>query len=162
MNADLEVQNMKAGENVFETIALIFRNVVGFAMVLGGIAIGVWVFSQIYNAVFDPGKLSVFKNLVPSDIEFVAEIADSNARITIPGEFLAYLIPIMLLAMAVNIGISISKNGVNLLYGNLQKLLLKVIDLEHQAGKHVDARVSPLVKRVEHLESMIVYEEPQG
>ncbi|MEW6350060.1 MAG: hypothetical protein AB1646_13420 [Thermodesulfobacteriota bacterium] len=122
------------------------REALGIALVIIGAAMAIWVFAQVYGMFRDPHKLTPFKKLVSDHLEGSFSGADVNAKLVIPREFLAYVIPILLLVVASGVASILVTGGANLAYGGYQRFLTRVSALEFKLNRAIDG-VKDVIRR---------------
>lgn len=82
----------------------------GYLLILCGAGAAVGVLFEIYSLFVDPRELAYFRQLFPDRLAFGWE----GGLVTIPPEVLAYLLPIILLSIAVGIANTLISTGMNL------------------------------------------------
>lgn len=112
------------------------HRMLAFALIAIGVVIALWSFVQVYNIFTNPEELTVFQQLVSDEVTFKMTIDDEEVRVEPAPEVLAYIIPLMLLAVAVSVARMFITGGVNLYHSNLRKLMLKVSNMESGLEKH--------------------------
>src|SRR5512137_1154369 len=75
------------------------KNGLGYLLILGGAGAALGVLFEIYSLFVDPRELAYFRQLFPDRLS----IGWEGGLLTIPPEVLAYLLPIILLSIAVGI-----------------------------------------------------------
>lgn len=105
------------------------REYIGFSLIVAGVLVGLWVFVNTFILFNNPSKIGFFRDNMDLSIESIASSAE-NVKMLIPPQFLAYLIPLFLLMICLGVSGVFITGGVNLLYGNLRKLLAKVEEIE--------------------------------
>lgn len=117
------------------------HRMLAFVLIAIGVVIALWSFVQVYNIFTNPEELTVFQQLVSDEVTFKMTIDDEEVRVEPAPEVLAYIIPLLLLAVAVSVARLFITGGVNLYHSNLRKLMLKVTNMESGLEKHkVDMR----------------------
>ena len=91
------------------------REGLGIVLVLIGVAVALWVFSNVYEIFSNPQKLTTFQKLVSQGAEGSFSTKDSSVKLVIPPGFLNYLIPILLLGLGTSIGATLITGGVGLI-----------------------------------------------
>ena len=112
------------------------QKILAFVLIGIGVVIALWSFGQVYNIFTDPQELSVFQQLVSDEVTFKMTIDDDEVRVEPAPEVLAYIIPLMLLAVAVAVARLFITSGINLYHGNLRKLMLKITNMESGLEQH--------------------------
>lgn len=79
------------------------RQVLGFVFAFIGVVMAIWLFSEVYELLTSPQKLTAFQKLVSQTMEGSLSTGDSRVKLVIPPEILAYLIPILLLGIGARI-----------------------------------------------------------
>ena len=120
--------------------------VIGIVLVILGILVAGWVFLNVYDMFTEPEKLTKFQKLITTNIEGSLSANDSNVKIVIPAELLAYIIPLILLGIASGIAGIFITGGANLAYGGYQRFLMRVSRLEHNVVRSVDS-VKDVIKQ---------------
>ena len=113
------------------------RTTLSVVLIAAGVIVAFWAFMQVYKIFTHPEELTVFQELVSDEITMRLSADNNEFRVLIPPEFIAYVIPIMLLAIAVSIAGLFIRGGVNLLAGDARKLTLKFAGLESAVQKHM-------------------------
>ncbi|MBN2210363.1 MAG: hypothetical protein JW709_03115 [Sedimentisphaerales bacterium] len=92
------------------------RKILGLVLIIGGVVIALWVFLNVYSLFTEPDRLTPFQELVSGQLEAKINYANQEeTKVEIPAEFLSYLVPLILLAIAVKIAGSFLSSGVRLL-----------------------------------------------
>jgi len=112
------------------------HRLLAFVLIGIGVVIALWAFVQVYNIFTNPEELTVFQQLVSDEVTFKMTIDDEEVRVEPAPEVLAYIIPLLLLAVAVSVARLFITGGVNLYHSNLRKLMLKVNNMESGLEKH--------------------------
>jgi len=110
--------------------------VLAFVLIAAGVVIALWSFFQVYTIFTDPEELTVFQQLVSDEVTFKMTIDGDEVRVEPAPEVLAYIIPLLLLAVAVSVARLFITGGVNLYHGNLRKLTLKISNMESGLEQH--------------------------
>ncbi len=103
----------------------IFKDYVGLCLIGLGVFVALWVFSNVYSMIRNPEEITSFQNLVSERMESTWTIDGERMKVVIPREFMAYFIPIVLLAIAVSVASILVKGGVRLLHGDFQAMTVK-------------------------------------
>lgn len=111
----------------------------GFILILTGALIAFWVFLNVYKIFTHPEEMVRFQQLVSSQLEALVSSEKEEVKVIIPGEVLAYIVPLFLLMIAVGVASVFIKGGVSLLYGSFQRFLLRIARLEHKMGREIDS-----------------------
>ena len=116
------------------------HKILAFVLIGIGVVIALWSFVQVYNIFTNPEELTVFQQLVSDEVTFKMTIDtmnyDEEVRVEPAPEVLAYIIPLLLLAVAVGVAKLFITGGVNLYHSNLRKLMIKVNNMESGLEKH--------------------------
>ena len=112
------------------------HRILAFVLIAIGAVIALWAFTQVYKIFTNPEELTVFQQLVSDEVTFKMTIDDEEVRVEPAPEVLAYIIPLLLLAVAVSVAKLFITGGVNLYHSNLRKLMLKVNNMESGLEKH--------------------------
>jgi hypothetical protein len=112
------------------------QKMLAFGLIAIGVVIALWSFGQVYNIFTNPEELTVFQQLVSDEVTFKMTIDDEEVRVEPAPEVLAYIIPLLLLAVAVSIAKLFITAGVNLYHSNLRKLMLRVNSMESGLEQH--------------------------
>lgn len=92
----------------------------GVCLVVAGLLVFSWVFLTVYRIFNDPQKIAVFTEIFPGDAESSTLEIDGD-EILIPRglmNFMAYLVAIFLLLIALNLGGQILSKGMWLMQAN--------------------------------------------
>ncbi len=119
------------------------RKILGYVLLMGGISIAIWVFVNVYSIFTEPAKLTPFQELVSGTME--AKIRHSNreeSRIEVPAEFLSYMTPLILLAIAAGIASTFVSGGIRLLAGSSVTRLSGELAMMHSELKARLDRIS--------------------
>ena len=113
------------------------REALGIVLVVVGAGMAVWIFANAYEVYTSPQKLTPFQKLVSQTVEGSLSTKDSHVKLVIPPEFLAYLIPILLLGIGASIAGVLITGGVGLAHGAYQKFSLRVARSEDKTLRAV-------------------------
>lgn len=114
--------------------------VLGFALLIVGIAMCVWVFIQAVHLFNNPNEAQLFERILPFDAP--GEITIDGEPIVLPEEFyyfLAYFATIFTLAIAGFIGGAFLSGGVSLINPSGEKL-----------EKRIERRMREVEAKIEH------------
>lgn len=87
------------------------KNGLGYLLILSGLGAAFGVLMEIYALFTDPRELAFFRQLFPDRLA----ISWEGGLIAVPPEILAYILPIILLSIAVGIANTLISSGMNLL-----------------------------------------------
>jgi hypothetical protein len=139
-------ENRHAGRNQEELRQDIgIKELLGVILLVIGAFVACWVFLNVYAIFTDPQELTSFQKLVSGKLESVASAGGKEVKLLMPPEILAYIIPILLLAIGVSVAGVLINGGVNLLCGGYQRFLTRVARLENKMMRKVE-NVQDLVK----------------
>ncbi len=113
------------------------REALGIILVVVGVGLALWVFANVYEIFTSPQKLTAFQKLMSQTVEGSLSTKDSHVKLVIPPEFLAYLIPILLLGIGASIAGILITGGVGLAHGAYQKFSLRVARSEDKTLRAV-------------------------
>jgi len=88
------------------------KNGLGYLLILSGLGTALGVLLEIYALFVDPTELAFFRQLFPERLA----ISWEGGLIAVPSEVLAYILPIVLLSIAVGIANTLINAGMNLLH----------------------------------------------
>lgn len=113
------------------------RETLGIILVIIGVGVALWVFSNVYDIFTGPEKLTAYQKLVSRSLEGSLSTKDSHVKLVIPPEFLAYLIPILLLGIGVSIAGILITGGVGLAHGAYRQFSLRLARSEDKTLRAV-------------------------
>ncbi|MBN1619635.1 hypothetical protein JW890_02830 [candidate division WOR-3 bacterium] len=89
----------------------------GVCLVVAGLLVYSWVFLSVYRIFNDPQKIAVFTEIFPGDAESATLDIDGDEIIIPQGlmNFMAYLVAIFLLLIALNMGGQVISRGMLLI-----------------------------------------------
>ena len=101
----------------FDTLykPLNLKNGMGYLLILSGLGAALGVLLEIYSLFVDPKELAFFRQLFPDRLS----ISWEGGLLTAPPEILAYVLPIVLLYIAVGLANTLISAGMNLLHPRL-------------------------------------------
>lgn len=91
------------------------KNYIGLLLIGCALAIMFWIFGEVYRVFDNPLELTVFQKLIASNLETVVSWNSGEAKLTIPPEFVAYMIPVIFLGIAVRLAGMLLVSGSQLL-----------------------------------------------
>ena len=115
-------------QNNDPTPGSIVNKVFGFALLLIGISIGIWVISVIYNLLVDPtqvGLINMFANEMDRIVTFPSGEVELPAGIYIAG---GYLVVCILLSICAGVAKAFVKAGAHLVQSDFKDLVTKLTD----------------------------------
>ncbi|MCK9554557.1 hypothetical protein M0R36_01880 [bacterium] len=110
------------------------RGYIGFTLISLGILIGLWVFVNTFVLFNNPSKIGLFREKMDMSIETITSSAE-NVKMLIPPQFLAYIIPLFLLMICLGVAGVFITGGVNLICGDIKKILAKITEIESYIKK---------------------------
>lgn len=116
------------------------RHFLGYALVIGGIAMSVWVFATVYSIFQEPENLAKFRQLVSSDLETTVTIAEKEGvKIVIPTEILSYGVALVLLMIALSAAATFIVGGARLLDSDIDRLSRRVRSAADRTSRKLDS-----------------------
>ena len=115
------------------------KNLLGFFLVLCGVMIAFWVFWNVYELFTRPEELTRFQQLVSGCLETIVSFSEQEARLVIPPEFLAYVVPLILLIIAASVAGILITGGINLTNSSFQRFSRRIGKLEYKLKRRIDA-----------------------
>jgi len=88
------------------------KNGLGYLLILSGAGAALGVLFEVYSLFVDPTELAFFRQLFPERLA----ISWEGGLMAVPSEVLAYILPIILLSIAVRIANTLINAGMNLLH----------------------------------------------
>jgi hypothetical protein len=88
------------------------KNGLGYFLILSGLGTAFGVLLEIYALFVDPTELAFFRQLFPERLAVTWE----GGLVAVPSEVLAYVLPIVLLSIAVGIAKILISAGISLLH----------------------------------------------
>ena len=101
------------------------KDTLGLVVLCIGVFMGMWIFIQVWHLISDPGSMTALQELIRRNFEFSFYEPDGNPNLIIAKEFLAYLIMIFLLMVALGVAKMFVTGGVNIMAGDLERLMKK-------------------------------------
>lgn len=116
-----------------------FKDFLGIVLIIGGVAVAVWILMNVYSLFTDPAKLTSFAELVADNLETSISSGDKQGvKIVIPSEILSYFIPLALLMIAAGIAATLITGGVRLLDSDIQRLSRRMITMQNVLTTKMD------------------------
>ncbi len=120
MSFDLNPQGMQEATPYWT-----LKDTLGLVVLCIGVFIGLWIFIQVWHLISDPGSMTAIHELIRGDFEFSYYEPDGNPDLIIAKEFIAYLIIIFLLMVALGVAKMFVTGGVHIMGGDWQRLMKK-------------------------------------
>jgi hypothetical protein len=117
---------------------IMFKGYVGLCLIGLGVFVAMWVFSNVYSMIRNPEEITSFQNLVSERLESTWTFDGERMKVVIPREFMAYFVPIVLLAIAVSVASILIAGGVKVLHGDFQAMTVKFRALRSGLERKMD------------------------
>ncbi|KQC11652.1 MAG: hypothetical protein APR63_12325 [Desulfuromonas sp. SDB] len=115
------------------------KEVIGIILIIIGLLIALWTFKSVYELFTKPEITENWTGIISQGIEIPVETLEKQTSLLIPADFFSYLLPILLLSIAVSISGILIKGGVELLYGSYQKYKTRLSSIEYRLSKKIDS-----------------------
>lgn len=115
------------------------KEVIGIILIIIGLLIALWTFKSVYELFTKPEVIENWTGIISQGIELPVETLEKQTSLLIPAEFFSFLLPILLLSIAVSISGILIKGGVELLYGSYQKYKTRLSTMEYRLSKKIDS-----------------------
>ncbi|MGC9367779.1 MAG: hypothetical protein ACP5FK_12160 [bacterium] len=115
------------------------KEVIGIILIIIGLLIALWTFKSVYELFTKPEITENWTGIISQGIEIPVETLEKQTSLLIPADFFSYLLPILLLSIAVSISGILIKGGVELLYGSYQKYKTRLSSMEYRLSKKIDS-----------------------
>ena len=126
------------GERVDVQQTMKTKDALGVILVFAGMFVAFWVFWRILKIFADPREMMSFQQIVSGSLEGEAPTENGKAKLVIPREILAYVVPLALLLIAAGVAKLLITGGVHLLYGDIQKVMVRVAGLQYALDRKVN------------------------